>query len=118
MRASKFRGYLPVMNDTKWDALRLAMASLPKPAPQWRTRDLESGYVSAWDRDWFYHFREGGYSTIEWVGIRCDNPAQIAAVNHHLAQIHVPVERTDDVFKVYGFIVPGESVDYANTEDA
>ena len=113
MRPSKTRGYLPVMNDTKWDELRLAMWNLPEGAPQWRTKDLENDVVSRWDREWFYHFRECGYSTIEWVEIRCNSPAQSAAVNHHLAQIHVPVEITDNVFKVYGFIVPGESVDYA-----
>lgn len=58
------RGLIPVMNNTKWEELRLAMHSLGKLRPQWQTKDLETGYVPCWDGDWFYHFRDGGYDSI------------------------------------------------------
>jgi len=83
-------------------------------APKWRTKDLETGHVSTWDGEWFYHFRDGGYATIEWVEIRASTDEQVSAVQSEFARIHVPVKRTDCVFKVYGFIVPGESIAYAS----
>lgn len=55
----------PLMNDTKWDELRLAMYGLKGVASRWRTLDVESGYLSVWDRDWYYHFRNGGYKFIQ-----------------------------------------------------
>jgi len=101
------------MNDTKWDELRLAMYGLSQPKPKWRTKDLETGFISPWDGEWFYHFRIGGYATIEWVEIRCQTPAQRTAVERELVRVHVPVESTDDGFRVYGFIIPGTPIDFA-----
>ncbi len=72
--------------------------------PMWRTKDLKSGFVSNWDREWFYHFREGGYETIEWVEMQITSPEQEAAVFAVLREIHVPGEKTTDGFKVYGDI--------------
>ena len=54
----------PLMNNTKWDQLRLAMYDLDDFSPRWRTKDL-SGYLSDWDGEWFHHFRTSGYETIE-----------------------------------------------------
>jgi len=113
LRTSKTRGYAPVMNDTKWDELRLAMWGLTPKQPKWRTKDLETGFISAWDGDWFYHFRVGGYATIEWVEIHCEPVAQRSVVQQELARVHVPAERTDDGFRVYGFIIPGNSIHFA-----
>jgi hypothetical protein len=90
------------------------MWGLAQGAPKWRTRDLETGFVSAWDGEWFYHFRAGDYSKIEWVEIRCETAEQRAAVQHELGCVHVPVERTEEGFKVYEFIVPGAAIEYAS----
>ena len=102
----------PVMNNTKWDELRLAMYHLAGSSPRWRIRDVESGYESPWDREWFYHFRQGGYDTIEWVEIAADDPEQLSAIQTALANIRVPGNRTDLGFKVYGYISAGTTVDY------
>jgi hypothetical protein len=96
----------PVMNDTKWDELRLAMYSLGEHHPRWRTKDV-SGYLSPWDSEWYYHFREGGYATIEWVEICVNSPAQEVAVLSALRAVHVPGERLEHGFRVYGYATPG-----------
>nr|GEU28042.1 hypothetical protein [Tanacetum cinerariifolium] len=71
---------LPLMNDTKWDELRLAMYELGPLSPKWRTLDVENGHLSEWDGEWFYHFRNGGYKFIKWVEIAIESPAQRQAV--------------------------------------
>jgi hypothetical protein len=105
-------GMIPVMNDTKWDELRLAMYSLGDLHPKWRTRDIETGYVPEWDGEWFYHFRDGGYDCIEWVEIRVTSAEQDRAVLAALKAIHVPGERTEDGFRVFGYVEPRKSVEY------
>ena len=101
----------PVMNNTKWEELRLAMLDLEN-RPRWRTRDVQSGYESPWDREWYYHFRQGGYSTIEWVEIAAESPEQLLELQGALARVHVPGERTEVGFRVFGFIPAGKAVDY------
>ncbi|MFN4213762.1 hypothetical protein [Exiguobacterium sp.] len=29
---------------------------------------METGYVSFWDAEWYYHFKLGDYKYIEWLG--------------------------------------------------
>ena len=60
-----------LLNNTKWDEIRLAMHEFEFP-PRWRTRDVETGFVSEWDREWFHHFY-GEYSSIEYLEIACDD---------------------------------------------
>jgi hypothetical protein len=99
------------MNDTKWDELRLAMYGLGTP-PRWRTRDVENGHESEWNRGWYYHFRAGGYETIEWVDIEATSPEQVDAIRAVLARIHVPGEITSVGFRVYGYVPTGFAVAY------
>ena len=103
-----------VMNDTKWKEIRAAMYALGDLAPAWRTRDLETGHVSTWDREWFYHFAQGGYAVIEWLEIQITSPQQDAAVLRALASIHVPGERIEGGYRVYGHVPVGKSVGYLN----
>jgi hypothetical protein len=105
-------GMMPVMNDTKWDELRLEMYNLDEMHPRFRTRWLSNGYVSPWDGEWFYHFRERGYAGIEWVEIRTVSTAQCTAVLNELRRIHVPGCQIDDGFRVYGYLPDGTRVDY------
>lgn len=102
----------PLMNDTKWDELRQAMYRLDGLTPRWRTRDVETGHVSEWDREWFYHFRNGGYKFIEWVEIAVDTAEQRSAVLVELVRIHVPGEPTESGYRVFGYMKTGEEVDY------
>lgn len=97
---------VPLLNDTKWEEIRVAMLELI-PMPKWRTRDLESGHESGWDREWHYHFSEGGYARIEWLEIekRSDVLAALQVIN-------VPGHVEDDTILVLGYCKPGEAVEY------
>jgi hypothetical protein len=99
------------MNETRWDELRLAMHALGALRPLWRTKDL-SGFLSPWDGDWFYHFRMGGYGSIEWTEIRVATPRQDAAIEAALRQVRVPGHRVEQGFRVYGYARAGVAVDY------
>lgn len=90
---------IPVMNNTKWDELRLAMYGLDHMSPRWRTKDV-SGYLSEWDGEWFHHFRSGGYDSIEWVEIQVTSPEQDAEVLTRLRKVHVPGQRIDGGYRV------------------
>ena len=100
------------MNDTKWDELRRAMYELGDLTPRWRSRDVENGHISEWDREWFHHFRESGYKFIEWVEIAIDSVEQQAAVLAELVRIHVPGERTECGYRIVGYVKTDEAVDY------
>jgi len=103
---------ISVMNNTKWDELRLAMYEL-EPKPAWRTKCWENGYVTPWDREWYYHFREGGYELTEWVEIRTESEEQKQGVLSVLDRVHVPTEEISDGFRVYGYVQPGQQIEYA-----
>ncbi len=105
-------GLVPVMNNTKWDELRLTMYSLGPLCPKWRTKDIQTGFIPEWDGEWFHHFRTGTYECIEWVDISVTSPEQENAVLNALKTIHVPGERNEDGFRVFGYAEPGKAIDY------
>jgi hypothetical protein len=61
----------PVMNNTKWEELRLAMYAIAA-ATRYRCMTTTGHYSNA-DSEWFYHFRSGGYEDIRYVDIFADN---------------------------------------------
>ncbi|MEK7453741.1 MAG: DUF6678 family protein [Pseudomonadota bacterium] len=99
-----------VMNDTKWNEIRLAMYGL-SPSPAWRAFDL-SGYQSAIDREWYYHFQAGGYTSMQYVDILVDDAAQRSHVLQALRTVHVPSEETAEGFRVFGYLQGGQTADY------
>jgi hypothetical protein len=101
-----------LMNDTKWDELRLAMYGLGPLSPKWRTLDVENGHLSDWDGEWFHHFRSGGYKFIKWVEIAVENAEQTRAVVTELARVHVPGTPTETGYRVLGYVELGIAVDY------
>lgn len=108
----KTRSMHPLMNDTKWDQLRLAMYGLDAFRPRWRKLDIENGYLSQWDGEWFYHFPSDGYKSIHWVDIAVDTAEQRAAVLAELVRIHLPGERTESGYRVFGYAKAGTAVGY------
>ena len=107
----------PVMNDTKWEEIRLAMYGLGELAPRWRTLDLENGHVSEWDGEWFHHFRIGGYRFMESLEIAVVSQPQREAVLSALVRIRVPGEQTEYGFKVFGYVADGAAVDYLKSSN-
>ncbi|KQZ35135.1 DUF6678 family protein [Duganella sp. Root1480D1] len=102
----------PVMNNTKWDELRLAMFELGENSPKWRTLDAENGHLSEWDGEWFHHFHAGGYKFIKWVEIAIENPLQEQAVLAQLVKVHVPGTRVEGGFRIYGYMDAGVEMHY------
>jgi hypothetical protein len=100
-----------VLNNTKWDELRLAMYGLGNGVTRWRTKDL-SGHISPWDGEWFYHFRDGGYESIEWAEIEVLSPTHNSDILKLLREIHLPGHRIDRGFRIYGHLLDGEAIEY------
>lgn len=96
----------PVMNNTKWNELRLQMSALTPP-PAWSALST-SGYRSPPEREWFYHFREGGYEDILHVDIQVETPAERGIVRLVLKAVHVPGEETASGFRVFGYLYDGQ----------
>lgn len=116
-RRRKNSHMLPLMSDTKWDELRLAMYERGPLSPKWRTLDVENQHLSEWDGEWFHHFTNGGYRFIQWVEIACESHEQSRAVLAELMKVHVPGECTESGFRVFGFAELGTDVDYLTLED-
>lgn len=100
----------PVMNDTKWEEVRLAMYALD-PSPAWSTLST-NGHHHGPDRDWFYHFRNGSYEDLVHVDIHVATSGQRELVRSVLKRIHVPGEETADGFRVLGYVESGRATDY------
>jgi hypothetical protein len=77
----------------------------------WRTKEIESEYISEWDREWYYHFRAGGHKNIEWVEILVENEEIKQQVIKVLKPIHVPGEIEEEIIRVYGY-AKDKAVDY------
>ena len=99
-----------VMNNTKWEELRLAMYGI-ETVTRYRCM-ITTGYYSDADAEWFYHFRDGGYDDIQYVDIFADGEGHREEIRSALKTIHVPGEETKDGFRVYGYALPGQTLDY------
>lgn len=104
---------VPVMNDIKWEELRRAVCELEGLPPAFRSKCWSNGFISEWDREWYGHFRLGGYEDIEWFEIRFNSEQQSNTMNAILAMVHVPVETIESGVGVYGYIPPGQFVEFA-----
>ena len=100
----------PVMNNTKWEELRLAMYSMDS-APQWRTLS-SNGFLSRPDREWYYHFSEGGYNDIIYVDIYADDSSHRELIRTALQLIHLPGKEMDLGFRVFGYVEDGQEACY------
>lgn len=91
-----------VLNYTKWEEIRIAMYSY-KNQLRWRTKDVNNGYISNWDAEWYYHFRNGGYESIEWLEIQVKNEEEKKDVIYLLKKIKVPGEIVENSIFVFGY---------------
>ena len=98
------------MNNTKWDELRLAMYHM-ELSPKWITLSL-NGHESNPDREWFYHFKDGGYDDIVHVDIFVDDEMHRNSIRAAVKRIHLPGAETKDGFRIFGYISSGDTVDY------
>lgn len=101
-----------VMNNMKWEELRVAMYELGRLHPQFRVKDRDREEPWPWDGEWYYHFRLRDYDAIEHVDLKVRSPEQRDAVRKRLRAINLPGVETDDGFRIIGWIKSGEFVDY------
>ncbi|WP_421080718.1 DUF6678 family protein [Ralstonia mannitolilytica] len=102
---------VPLMNDTKWNELRIGMYELGAMAPRFRVRNIRTGYVGMWDGEWFYHF-QGRHEEDEWVEVAVTSEAQRDAVLQALRAVRVPGVVTEFGFRIFGYVPLGTEVDY------
>ncbi len=101
-----------LMNDTKWEELRVAMYELGRQHPLFQMKVLNRDEPYFWDGDWFYHFRLLDYKEIEWVDLRVKSNEQREVVRERLAKIHVPGIATQEGFRIFGWVEPSVHVQY------
>ena len=95
-------------NNTKWSELQARMSGAGTTAPYWRTC-ATNGFVyppTGQDGDWTYHFRLGGYETIEWCEMTPrGSPGCIGVdeVESICREIGFEFERTADVVRIIGY---------------
>lgn len=103
---------ISVMNNTKWEELRVAMYELGPLHPQFRIKDRDREEPWPWDGEWFYHFRLSDYEAIEYVDLRVGSQEQRDAVRDRLRAIHLAGTETGEGFRIYGWRKPGEFAEY------
>ena len=96
-----------VMNNSKWEALRLEMYELKVSSPRWRTKDLDTGYVSPWDGDWFYHFNDGQGNVLHPIAISFLNQVDDTIRVHKLRNVFA-VGHIDNPFSIQKIFVNGQ----------
>ena len=99
--------YFAVCNDTKWLELRACVLSFEiEQRPEFRSKSLSNGHISAWDKEWFYHFNNGGFDDIEWFELgrkHLDNNEMISGI----LKIGLVGERLENALRVYGHVPHG-----------
>lgn len=105
--------YFSVANDTKWRELREAVLNLKSSdQPRFRCKNLETGNLSQWDGEWFYHWTSYGRDWMEWAELSIATPHQRTLVRAILKRIRFAGEETAAGFRIYGYVRSGESAGY------
>lgn len=100
----------PLMSDTKWRELRLAMLGLEQ-APQWFST-ATNGFRYGPDSEWFYHFQDAVYSDLLHVDIIARDEAHRELIRSVMEPLHLPGEETAQGFRIFGYAQPGQAVDF------
>jgi hypothetical protein len=105
--------YFSVANNTKWRELREAVLDLAPPCrPRFRCKNLETGTVSQWDGEWFYHWTSGRWDWMEWTELASETAHQREFVRTILRRIRFAGEQTTAGFRIYGYLRNGEAAGY------
>ena len=100
----------PLMNDTKWNEVRLYMYDMTE-TPGFTITRID-GTVERIDREWYYHFRAGGYRDILHVDITTEGTSQLNEVLRRLRAVNVPGIVAKNGVRVFGYLKPGQTVNY------
>jgi hypothetical protein len=105
-------GLSSCMNDTKWREVCELFRHWSAPPPPFRIRDLlaPDGYVSEWDREWYYHPRP--YVSIHWLEVEMPSDSVPAALAR-CKEIGAAVEARDVGLRIWGWVGPAERPQFA-----
>lgn len=92
-------GLIRVISDNRWRELCWGLART-QYAAAWRSKDLLTGEVSAWDRQW-YNNVGASYGSVLWLELQSP-PDDHAALRRLLETVGVPFEE-DGSFWVLGY---------------
>jgi hypothetical protein len=99
-RKAEADGLASLMNGTKWRELCGAFSAFDLP-PKWRARDLLTGYLSSWDRGWYYHVGPD-YCSIEWLELDPSGYDR-AEIESILRQVGAPYEDSEQFIRILGY---------------
>ena len=106
--------YTSTANKTKWLKLRDFVLTLDV-RPRFRSKILETGYVSKWDGEWYYHLigesaiNEGNFKEIEWFEL-AGSALEDHTIIERISSIGFCGEFVDGNLRLYGYIKNGEFV--------
>jgi len=100
------RGLVSYMNDTKWREVCEGFCHWPQ-TPRFRVHDLlaADGYLSEWDREWYYHPLP--YVSIQWLEVELRDE-QVAAGVELCKRVGAAVERSPVGLRIWGWIGPAD----------
>jgi hypothetical protein len=105
--------YFSVANDTKWRELRAAMLGLDgADQPDFRCKDLESGVLGRWDGEWYYHWQDGGWESMEWAELSVKTARRRDLVRAVLKRIRFAGEETAEGFRIFGYVRNGQPANH------
>ena len=101
------------MNNTKWNKIFNAFyqneCSDNLPMVRWRTRDLETGFISRWDGTWSHFACEPkDWAYIDYLQIELTQENKKFVLDE-LRRIHVPATVSEEIVTIYGY---RQDVDY------
>lgn len=100
------------MNDTKWREVCELFQNWSSPPPRFRIRNLfaPDGFVSEWDREWYYHPKP--YVSIHWLEVEMPSDSIPAAVAR-CKDIGAAVEAREAGLRIWGWITPTDRPQFA-----
>lgn len=91
---------VPVMNNTKWSALVMAVLGAPEMKTEFRLRSIlgRCDYSTHWDRDWHHHIHP--VEEIEWIELRAASQDWLLSI---LRTHHIPFSQETEGLRVWGY---------------
>jgi hypothetical protein len=122
------QGLVGLANDPKWNELITHFRTLPDASwrPSYRFRCIDSGYVSEWDTEWWYHL-PFPFIAVMWFDISfvqstrghhllpASEVDHSASIMHILDRIGFDHQKAEDYIRIFGY-APRDYTDFDKNE--